>query len=429
MDNIRGGYILNSNFHGNPIEKEKVEFEIETEVHNITIEFQEALNIASNSAISYVFLVDAIGNSLTILDCHIQEQSICRVKILFSTIIFGLHEQQLDKLMPLSICFQIGSSPVLLLNAHLSKECSVLNTVNIEIKDSKNCLTNVDLIITPTKLPMLLDDLETVFFNVMDIYFLCFGFYPYIQSEKIKCVDCEILIDRLQSLKYREGGSNAHWSTILASGAAINLENAYPKFCSMLDRNEIIIKALTNAIHSSGLIIDFTLSILIQCVEGYIREWHEEKKFSDNLKEKIRDKMLITLNDINLPDEQEAAKKALSKETLASSIKGLLGHLNSPSLAECLEQAYRTNDFTKMILSQEIKNEKYDDFISKSKATRNQFSHMSPQKKRFSNVYETLVAKEKYVLLLRLIMLQDLGIQINGDLKRHIDNINSCYPE
>ncbi|MEG0693941.1 MAG: hypothetical protein RR444_12790, partial [Oscillospiraceae bacterium] len=61
--------------------------------------------------------------------------------------------------------------------------------------------------------------------------------------------------------------------------------------------------------------------------------------------------------------------------------------------------------------------------------TRNQFSHMSPQKKRFSNVYETVVAKEKYVLLLRLIMLQDLGIQINGDLKRHIDNINSCYPE
>ena len=428
MANILGGYIIDSFFHKNIIEKEKVQFEINIETHYITIQFEDDIYIENdNHPINYVFLLDAYEKKLTMLDCYIEEQSARKVKILFSTIILGLHNQQFDILNPSSVCFEIGSAPVPLLNVHLPKGITALENINIEIKDSKGGLNDVDLMITPTTEAISLDDLETVFFNVMDIYFLCLGFYPYIQSEKLMYRNHEIYIDRLQFSKYKKGCSYAHWSTILASGTGILLEKAYPKFCLMLDRNKIIIKALTNAIYSSDLIIDFTLSILIQCVEGYIREWHKWKKFSNGLKHKIRDKLVMSLDDFNLEKEKNADGKPMSKEDLIESIKGLLGDLNSPSLGECLEKAFNINDYTKMILNEEIENESYDDFISKSKGTRNQFSHMTPQKNRFSNVYEIVMAKEKYVLLLRLIMLNDLGIQINGDLKRYIDNINSNY--
>lgn len=428
MDNILGGYIINSMFHENLIIEEKVEFEIHIETHHISIQFSSDLYTENNNRpIDYIFLIDAHGKRITVSDCYIQEQSVRRVKILFSTIILGAHNQQLSALRPTSVCFEIGSDPVPLLNFHLPTGSNVLENVKIDLQKSKNNLTNVNLTIEPTKESLSLDDLETVFFNIMDIYFLCFGFYPYIHNEEIAYNNCKIYIDRIQSSKYKKGGSHAHWCTILASGSAICLEKSYPKFCLMMDKNEIILKALTNAIHSSDLIIDFTLSILIQCVEGYMREWHKEKKFPDRLKRQIQNTLMMALDDVNLEEEQKADEKPLNKENLLESIKGLLGHLNSPSLGECLEKAFNMDDHTKMILSKEIENKSYDDFINKSKATRNQFSHMSPKKNRFTNIYETIMAKEKYVLLLRIIMLDDLEVDINGDLKRYINNIDCAY--
>lgn len=422
MDNIEGGYILNSN---DVVEKNKVKFQINIETHLIIIDFIDEVTIIDDSnTINHLFLLDSCGNKLTILDCHIEKRSNRKVEILFSTIVLGKHEKNPDELKPSKVHFGIGSDPIPLLDIHLPKKAVELDNITFEFQDSKDNSYICNLIITPTKGSLLLADLETAFFNIMDILFLCFGFYPYIDNERI-IFDGEIIrINRLQLSKYHKGSSFAHWSTILASGSNIDLEKAYPKFCSMKDKNGIIIEALTNAIHSSDLIIDFTLSILIQCVEGYIRQWHGEKKFPDTIKKTIQKKFIGALDDINFIELEDITEEYPTKEAIINSINGLLGHLNSPSLGDCLKQAYNLNDNTKLILAQEIENQSYDDFISKSKATRNQFSHMSPKKRRFDNINEIIIAKEKYVLLLRLMMLHDLGININGNLKGYINKIN-----
>ena len=141
MDNILGGYIINSMFHKNLIVEEKVEFEIHIETHHISIQFPSDLYIENNNhPINYIFLIDAHGKRITILDCHIQEQSIRRLKILFSTIILGVHNQQLSVLRPTSLCFEIGSDPVPLLNFHLPIGSNVLENVKIDLQRSKNNL-------------------------------------------------------------------------------------------------------------------------------------------------------------------------------------------------------------------------------------------------------------------------------------------------
>jgi hypothetical protein len=264
---------------------------------------------------------------------------------------------------------------------------------------------------------------EEIFLNLLDILFLCLGFYPYIKKiETAVNNEKTLYVRHTLSSKYKEGNSYAHWSSIVTSISSTDLKESYPIFKSMLKQNQLIIKTLTNAIHSSDIFIDSTLSILIQCVEGYMRQWHPNKKYSDKIKNSIISIMISSLNDmttLNIPEDT-----VINKDELTNSIKGLLGYINESSLRECLREAFNMNKYTKMILRYQIKNDEYNDFIKKSKGTRNQFSHMSPQSKVFENLEETIMAKDKYLLLIRLLMLNDMKIKIT-DISALKSNINS----
>lgn len=434
MNEITGGHITNSDFYGTHIDIEYVAFNIDIENHHIIINFtNQSISIKDNKKkLKYLFLKDSTGTNITLLDCIISSYNSITFDIIFETIIIGSHINQLQSLVPLEISFEIGSSPIPLLNIHLPQEKIVLDNPNVEIQiqSCENESNNVLFIIKPiNNIKLTVDDLEEIFFNILDIFFLCLGFYPYVEIENIRYNDINIKILHLQSAKYKNGNSYAHWSTIISSKSNIDLKTSYPIFKSILNRNELIIKILTNAIHSSDIIINITLSILIQCVEGYMREWHSSKKFSDKFKKAILNTIIGSLDNIDLNDKEKPTDKVINKDNIINSIKGLLGKLNEPSLGERIEEAFDTNEFTRMILKYQFENENYDDFISKSKATRNQFSHMSPNNKVFKNIFETIMAKDKYILLLRLLMLNDLKIQINekSNLERVIGNIDNEF--
>jgi len=117
-------------------------------------------------------------------------------------------------------------------------------------------------------------------------------------------------------------------------------------------------------------------------------------------------------------------KSKVSIATLTESIKGLLGNINSPSIKECLQDAFQFNINTERIIKREIVTNEYKRYINKSGAMRNQFSHMTPKKNGFSDLGDITKAFEKYKLLLRVLILADLDISpINIDrLITIIDN-------
>lgn len=252
------------------------------------------------------------------------------------------------------------------------------------------------------------------------------GFYPYIENEKMLYNGVYVDINHLQHTRYLKGKSYAHWTSIIANGSDIDLRNIFPKFESKLKNHILVIQVLAGVLHSNDIYTNITLSFLIQCVEGYMRIGHLNKKFSDSIKDQIIKGMISSLNEIDFSTLEKT--EAISKEAIKSSINGLLGRINEPSLHECLIAAFDTNKFTKMILQHEIIHNTVDNFIRKSKGTRNQFSHISPQDKTFNEIFEIQMAKQKYAILLRLLFLSDLDIPIKEtELKKYIDSIDNEF--
>ena len=92
---------------------------------------------------------------------------------------------------------------------------------------------------------------------------------------------------------------------------------------------------------------------------------------------------------------------------------------------ECLKMAFELNENTKLILLKECREDKINKFYNKSKNIRNQFSHMIKKEDVFCEGLELSKAIKKYELLLRVLVLSDLGIKICGlkELVNEIDNL------
>lgn len=383
-----------------------IKFQVVFESNEIVIEFYESLpnNLEINDNL---FITEGDGNELTFLACGLKQtkykgtNQITALTVYFNTCLNGITINPFEELTCNSLSFEIDSDPIPLLHS-LSRKSFQLNGVSLEFRDSSN-LTGVSCVLTPSNSDALVSDLETVFFEICNILFLCLGFYPYIKGQNILYDGKIVEIFHLYPNKYIKGNSLSHWTSGITTIRDINLSAAHCKYTQMFKENDIVIEVLSNTVHSKGLYIDLLLSTLVQCVEGYMRTWHKHQRFSDEVKREIIDLILPALNDW-------AEETEVSIATLKESIKGLLGNINSPSLKECLEDAFELNASTKRIVKKEIDANEYKDFIKKSGAVRNQFSHMTPKKNRFFDLNEIAKAFEKYKLLLRVLILSDLGI-------------------
>ena len=399
-----------------------IKFQVVFESNEIVIEFYEAL--PNNLEIkNNLFITEGDGNELTFLACGLKQtkykgtNQITALTVYFNTCLNGITINSFEELACKSLSFEIDSDPIPLLHT-LPKKSFQLNGVSLEFRDSSNP-TGISCILTPSNTDVSVSELETIFFEICNILFLCLGFYPYIKSQNILYDERIVEIFHLYPNKYIKGNSPSHWTSEITFLRDINLSVAHYKYTQMFKENNIIIEVLSNAVHSKGLYIDLLLSTLVQCVEGYMRTWHKRKKFSDETKNKIIELILPVLNNW---DGEKGSKVSIT--TLTESIRGLLGNINSPSLKECLQDAFEFNNSTKKIIKREIDTNEYKHFINKSGAVRNQFSHMAPKKNRFSDLGEIIRAFEKYKLLLRVLILADLDISpINIDrLIAIIDN-------
>ncbi len=383
-----------------------IKFQVFFENNEIVIEFYESLpnNLEINNNL---FITEDDGNELTFLACGLKQtkykgtNQITALTVYFNTCLNGITINSFEELTCKSLSFEIDSDPIPLLHS-LPRKSFQLNGVSLEFRDSSNP-TGVSCILTPSNSDALVSELEIVFFEICNILFLCLGFYPYIKDQNILYDERIVEIFHLYPNKYIKGNSPSHWTSGITSIRDINLSAAHCKYTQMFKENDIVIEVLSNTIHSKGLYIDLLLSTLVQCVEGYMRTWHKHQRFSNEVKKEIIDLILPALNDWTEEIEVSIA-------TLRENIKGLLGNINSPSLKECLDDAFKLNASTKRILKKEIDANEYKDFINKSGAVRNQFSHMIPKKNRFFDLSEIAKAFEKYKLLLRVLILSDLDI-------------------
>ena len=112
-------------------------------------------------------------------------------------------------------------------------------------------------------------------------------------------------------------------------------------------------------------------------------------------------------------------------DQINNSVCGCVSGINKPSFMECLKMAFELNENTKLILLKECREDKINKFYNKSKNIRNQFSHMIKKEDVFCEGLELSKAIKKYELLLRVLVLSDLGIKIYGlkELVNEIDNL------
>lgn len=274
MKDMRGGYIVNCDLGGALIEKVCVDFNIDINQHHATIVFNQKVKSfdydKEKLKFDYLHLVDSNGEKMTLLDCYPRKYGMTEIILTFETLVLGCHTDKIQAIEPSSITFEIGSLPLPLLRFHLPHEKIHLGIVDIEIRSHQET-DNMELLIKPVNNGLNVDEIEDVFFRLQHIFFLCLGFYPYIEAENVQYKNGTLIVHHLQSLQYKAGGSYAHWSTICASNANMNLSQSFHNFDSMINENSFIIKVLANATHTQDTIYDITLSLLIQCVEGYMK--------------------------------------------------------------------------------------------------------------------------------------------------------------
>lgn len=395
-----------------------VKFEIIPRENELVIEFIDPMNCKLDID-NNIFIADIDGNKLSFLDCGECEtrknnSEITGITLFFNVCIKGMVVSNLEELNCHSITFEINSNPVPVLSK-LNNSSISLPLFNFQF--SKNEANNILCVITSNDLEISILKYEEVFFEICDILCICLGYYPFIISEIASCNKQYIEIIRVYSRTYVKGNSFAHWSSELTSVSKIEFSEVYANYRTLQDKNDTAIPMLLNVIHSEGIYIDFMLSVLIQCVEGYMRTFHKKVKFSKTDKKKVVALILEAVNNCECEEIKQIPK-------LENSLQGLLGNINSPSLKECLYDAFNYNCYTQQIVKLEMQNNTYDDFITKSGNVRNRFSHMIPKKNLFNEVHEIKKAFEKYKLLLRVLILTDLGVK-NLSLDRVIKNIDT----
>ncbi len=152
-------------------------------------------------------------------------------------------------------------------------------------------------------------------------------------------------------------------------------------------------------------------------------KWHDIDKFDNSIKEKVRNYLYDCMknSDLDVPHEL--------LHNITNSINNMLGNINKQSFSERINAAFDLNDFTSVIIAHEKTQKLYDDFLNKSKLIRNQFAHMNSKKNVFHNE-ELYIAMEKYILLLRVLILSDLSITIDKqNLETRIADINKLYKQ
>lgn len=356
----------------------------------------------------------------TFYKCHLVEISKMRCKLFFEVFIDTKYIDNIEGVSCNSVEFIIDANPIPLTPNTFLPEYSELESDNIVITCT-GCKEGVVVVLNNSSGTKNIADVETIFFNILDITFLCNGFYSYIIKEVICMNDERVEISRTQQSLYKRGQSFSHWTKSIACVRDLNLGDAYIKYLNLIKKNKLIIPTLRNVIHSKDMYAELVLCDLIQCVEGYMRKTHIKEKFSKKIVNDIKRKIEEVVSTYKLSEDA-----GITIDKIRDSVLGLIGYINQPNFNECLNSAINFNDKTIIVFSQEIENNQLDNFINRSKKTRNQFSHMISIKDSLGEGVEVYKAINKYSVLLRIIILTDIGIETHkNSISRYVHSVNT----
>lgn len=400
----------------------EVEYSMDCDNHYLDINFLESSLFDEKTDLfaDAIELIIQEKKFCTFYKCHPVEISKVRCKLFFEIYTDTKYIDNIEGVLCNSVEFIIDTNPIPLTPITFLPEYSELESDNIVITCT-GCKEGVLVVLNNRSGTKNIDDVETIFFNILDITFLCNGFYPYIIKEVICMNDERVEISRIQQSLYKRGQSFSHWTKSIACARDLKLGDAYIKYLNLIEKNKLIIPTLRNVIHSKDMYAELILCDLIQCVEGYIRKTHIKEKFSKNIVNDIKVKIGEVISTYKLPEDA-----GTTMDKIHDSILGLIGRINQPNFNECLNSAINFNDKTIIVFSQEIEHNQLDDFINRSKKTRNQFSHMVPIKDSFREGLEVYKAINKYCVLLRIIILTDIGIEPHkSSISRYVHVVNT----
>ena len=376
----------------------------------------------------WLYLTSNTGEKISLFQCFVEKIEYCNdtIFLTYDFLIVGSHVGDIfddNCQICKSLRFSIESTPIPLVSyIPYGRKEFIIKDNTIEFNVEKNGFVNVDVEITALTKNVCFNQIASMFYEIMDIIFLCLGFYPYTTREQITLSEnSDILLFHRNKNKLEKGKSESHWCDILVLPENINYDDSFIAFNNKFGPHNIVIEVLTNAMHSCDLFSDLKLSIILQCVEGYMSKWHDVNKFDDSIKNNISDYLCDCMKKTDLDLTDELLPKVLK------SIKNMLGNINKQSFEERINAAFELNELTSMIVVYEKSHQLYDDFLVKSKFIRNQFAHMNKKEKVFHDK-ELWLPMEKYILLLRVLILSDLGIIIDKQkLEERITSINGFY--
>ena len=117
----------------------------------------------------------------TFYKCHINEISKNECAFIYEISIEGKYIDRVNEISCTAVEFMINAYPIPLVAASFLPDISEIGSSNVIVK-CRNCENNVLVTIETSNNMMLLDELETIFFNILDITFLGNGYYPYLNS-------------------------------------------------------------------------------------------------------------------------------------------------------------------------------------------------------------------------------------------------------
>lgn len=400
----------------------EVEYSIDFDNHYLDITYSESslFDEKDDLSIDVIELLIAEKRPCTFYKCHPVEISNTKCKLFYEIYTDTKYIDNIEGVTCKAIEFIVDASPIPLSPIAFLPEYSELESDNIVITCT-GCKEGVLVVLNNCLETKNIGDIETIFFNILDITFLCNGYYPYIIKEIICMDENRVEISRTQQSLYKKGQSFSHWKKSITCVRDLKLSDAYIKYLNMIKKNKLIIPTLRNVIHSKDTYADLVLCNLIQCVEGYMRKTHIKEKFSKSIVKDIKGKIEEVILTYKLPENA-----GITTSKILDSILGLIGNINQPNFNECLNAAINFNEKTIIVFSKEIENKQLDDFVNRSKKTRNQFSHMVPIKDSFGEGLEICRAIDKYCVLLRVIILTDIGIETHKDsISRYVYGINN----
>ena len=398
-----------------------IEYETNIDEFTLYLKFSQKLSMKERNGICGTIIIESMmEKEYTFFNCVCTKINDYECTLIFLMVVEGKYQIEIDEIPCSSIEYVINAEPVpMSLGAFLPKK-NRIDGENIDIEFETN-EKGIEVELSSDNGDKPLRIFENVFFNILDYLFIAEGYYPYIVNEKIVTQKIKVEILRRQQYIYVKGNSESHWTKRLAAGRDIDLNRIYPKYLDIVEKNPLIIPVMRNVSHNNNMYAELILCNLIQCVEGYMRKMHIKDKYDKNIVKNV--KLIIAEA---LTSKCEIPRDAgVDIDQINNSVCGCVSGINKPSFMECLKMAFELNENTKLILLKECREDKINKFYNKSKNIRNQFSHMIKKEDVFCEGLELSKAIKKYELLLRVLVLSDLGIKICGlkELVNEIDNL------